>query len=181
MSKSRGSVLLVSLVLLLIMTVAGLTAIRISSLEETISGNYLDQQMAFQAAEAALLEAEHRIASTPVNLSGFSPDCSGGWCFSGEDINDLNACSSDEIFWQDKEVWDSANRHQVVTIEIEGISARGKYIVEFLCYVAKDSHGPLPDPGNINEWAHYFRITALATGGTEHARVMLQTTFKKND
>lgn len=50
----RGSILLVSLVMLLVMTVAGLTAVKMATLEEKMSGNYQDQQMAFYAAEAAL-------------------------------------------------------------------------------------------------------------------------------
>ena len=94
MQKSQGSVLLVTLVLLLIMTVAGVTAIRMTSLEEKMSGNYLNQQMAFRAAEAALLEAENHIANTVFTLAEFKNDCDGGYCFGGSDASDTSSCAA---------------------------------------------------------------------------------------
>ena len=94
MKKAQGSILLVSLVLLSIMTTAGLTAIRLTSLEEKMSGNYLDQQMAFNAAEVALVEVEDLIASSSFDLSDFTADCSQGYCFSGSNINDIGQCQT---------------------------------------------------------------------------------------
>ena len=181
MHKSQGSVLLVSLVLMLIMTVAGLTTIRMTSLEEKMSGNYLNQQMAFRAAEVALLDAENHIASTSFNLSQFTGNCDNGYCFSGSGISETSSCITGDInHWREDTTWSDSGLHRTTTIVIDGISARAKYIIEFRCYVAKIVEGPLPDPTNPNDWSLFFRVTALATGGSEDARVMLQSTFKKN-
>ena len=181
MQKSQGSVLLVSLVLMLIMTVAGLTAIRLTSLEEKMSGNYLNQQMAFRAAEVALLEAERHIANTSLDLSEFTGNCDDGYCFNGTGISDTNSCvTGDSKRWGEDSTWSDAGLHRTTAIVIGGISAQAKYIIEFRCYVAKIVDGPLPDPANPDDWAQFFRITALASGGSEDARVMLQTTYKKN-
>ena len=181
MKQEQGSVLLVSLVLLLIMTVAGLTAIRVSSLGEKISGNYLNHQIAFQAAEIALLEAENQIANTLINLNNFDADCSDGYCFTGANITDIGSCSPGVATpWQDDVNWSTGSRHHTTTLVIDGVSARAKYIIEFRCYIAKEADGPLPDQTNPGDWAQYFRITTLATGGTNEARVMLQSTYKKN-
>ena len=77
----NGSVLLVSLVLLLVMTVAGLTGVKMATLDEKVSGNYQDQQMAFYAAEAALKEAEQFIADNQFTLADFTASCTDGYCF----------------------------------------------------------------------------------------------------
>lgn len=181
MQKSQGSVLLVSLVLMLIMTVAGLTAIRLTSLEEKMSGNYLNQQMAFRAAEVALLEAENHIANTSLTLLDFTENCEDGYCFSGSGISETSSCVAGNInHWREDTTWSDAGLHRTTTIVIDGISARAKYIIEFRCYVAKIVEGPLPDRTNPDDWALFFRVTALASGGSEDARVMLQTTYKKN-
>ena len=180
MKKTQGSVLLVSLVLLLIMTIAGLTAIRMTSLEEKMSGNYLDQQMAFRAAEVALLEAENHIATTRFDLVDFNGSCNNGYCFGGSDAIDVSTCNSgDDTPWQTTTTWSDSNLHRVATVVIDGISAQAKYIIEFRCYIAKEDDGPIPDPTISGDWALYFRITALASGGTEDARVMLQSSYKQ--
>lgn len=56
--RQRGSTLLVGLVMLLLMTFIGLAAIRGSGMQELMAGNMRDRQLAFQAAESALREAE---------------------------------------------------------------------------------------------------------------------------
>ena len=124
----RGSVLLVSLVMLLVITVAGLTAVKMATLEEKMSGNYQDQQMALYAAEAALKEAENFIANNALTLSGFNVDCDNGYCFSGSDIDDIGSCDPGVSEpWQTGTVWSDSNQDRVTTMSISGISAQAKY------------------------------------------------------
>jgi len=52
--RQTGAALIVSLVLLLIMTVLGVTAMRTTTLQERMAGNLRDNNLAFQDAEAAL-------------------------------------------------------------------------------------------------------------------------------
>ena len=56
--QQTGSALIVSLSILLILTILGVSAMRTASLEERMAGNSRDSQMAFEAAEAALRAAE---------------------------------------------------------------------------------------------------------------------------
>ncbi|WP_422411178.1 MULTISPECIES: pilus assembly PilX family protein [unclassified Endozoicomonas] len=182
MKSQQGSVLMVSLVLLLILTVAGITSIRMTSLEEKMTGNFRNEQLAFHSAEVAVLEAENYIANTVFSLSSFNSGCSNGLCFSGAEITDAGTCENgSDRPWEDESVWSSSSKHRMTVINLEGISAQAKYIVEFRCYLPKESDGPVPDPGSFTDWAQFYRITVLATGGSTDARVMLQTTYKKND
>lgn len=179
----NGTVLLVTLVLLLVITVAGLTGMKMATLEEKMSGNYQDQYLSFYAAEAALNEAENLIAANTLNLSAFNPNCDDGYCFLGDDINDVIRCKpgNDKPPWLESRVWSDDALHQVTTTPVSGVSAPAKYIIEFRCYIAKEPQGPLPDPANRGDWALFYRITVLASGGSDDSRTMLQSSYKKND
>lgn len=70
-SRQQGAALLVALVILLIMTLLGVTTLQTTSLDEKMAGNSWDQNSAFQAAEAALRDAENQLASI-VNTSNYT-------------------------------------------------------------------------------------------------------------
>ena len=53
-SKQQGAALVVSLIILVVLTIIGITAMRTSTLEERMSGNMQDTLKAFSAAESAL-------------------------------------------------------------------------------------------------------------------------------
>ena len=53
-STQNGSVLLISLVILLVLTIVGVSAMRNTTLEEKMAGNMRDKGLSFQAAEATL-------------------------------------------------------------------------------------------------------------------------------
>lgn len=75
----RGVALVIVLILLLVMTVLGVASIRGTVLEEHMSGNMYDRSLAFQAAEAALREAEALIAA-PGGVVVPASGCSAGVC-----------------------------------------------------------------------------------------------------
>ncbi|MET4695134.1 pilus assembly PilX family protein [Endozoicomonas lisbonensis] len=179
--KEQGSVLLVSLVLLLILTIAGMASIRVTSLEEKMTGNYRNEQLAFHSAEVGVLEAESYVVNTLLNSSDFSPDCDNGLCFDGVNHSDPGTCSATSSSpWQEQALWSDAGRYRTTTIALDGVATQAKYIVEFRCYLPRETGGPEADPTVYDDWAEFYRITVLATGGSSDARVMLQTTYKKN-
>ena len=64
----QGSALLVSLIILVVMTLLGLSGMRTSVMEEKMAGNMRDSELAFQAAEAALRDAEKYIKDNKIDL-----------------------------------------------------------------------------------------------------------------
>ncbi len=60
---SNGIVLVTCLVILLILTMLALSSVQSSSLQELITRNQRDSNLAFNAAEAAIVVAEARIAA----------------------------------------------------------------------------------------------------------------------
>lgn len=67
--KERGAVLVFALLLLVVMTVLGISGISNSVLEERMSGNYNQSYSAFQSAEFALRVAENWVSTNgPANI-----------------------------------------------------------------------------------------------------------------
>ena len=76
-----GAALIVVLIILVAMTIAGVSGMQMSSLEERMSANSRDRMFALQAAEAALRVGQVR-AKTQL-LSGANAACMNGLCSFG--------------------------------------------------------------------------------------------------
>ena len=66
--KQTGVALFISLILLLILTIIGVSSVQTTSLEVRMSRNSYDSLLAFQAAEAALRDAQQTIEGWNANL-----------------------------------------------------------------------------------------------------------------
>lgn len=75
-AKQRGVALVVALVLLVLVTLVGLAAIRGTTMQQKMTANFYDREVAFQSAEAALRAAASIVAATP--NAAFIYDCSPG-------------------------------------------------------------------------------------------------------
>jgi type IV pilus assembly protein PilX len=62
--RERGASLVVALIFLVIMAMLGVTVAGVTNLEERMASNTRDRDLALQAAEAALHDAEIRLADT---------------------------------------------------------------------------------------------------------------------
>lgn len=191
--KQKGSIIIISLIMLALLTIIGLTGVRISNLEERMSGNFRDHELAFQSAEAALSEAEAFVENTTFSTTDFQTGCSGTHCFSADCTNGLcfdvsnfpssgpaaSSCTnSDTKPWQDWTLWADSTKVKTAST-LTGTNSAAKYIVEFRCFVVKDDTESNPSTSIFAQWAYSFRITVLANGGTADSQVMLQTTYKK--
>jgi len=61
-SRQRGVVLVISLLMLLVLTMIGLAATRGTTIEQRMTANQNDQEVAFEAAEAALRAGESELS-----------------------------------------------------------------------------------------------------------------------
>lgn len=68
--RQRGVVLVIALIMLLLMTILGLSSMQTTTMEERMAGAIRDKQIAFQAAEVALREGEDYL--TAVSLPAFN-------------------------------------------------------------------------------------------------------------
>lgn len=183
----RGVVLIIALVFLLVLSVAGLSAMRLANVEERMTASFSGRGLAFQAAEAALVEAERYLdqrdfSATELALL-FSSGCINGLCFNGaysEGINGDGECTltasaaEDEVF-QNRSLWLNSGPSQTLTLEYEGrepVSAA--YLIEFRCFVPVHPEADATNQYNSGFWRPQFRITAYAA---HPSRLLLQSTY----
>lgn len=159
--RERGAALVVALVFLLIMTVLGVTSMSSTTLQERMAGNLRDNNLAFQAAEAALRNGEEllRQATLPV--------------FSGSNgLLQMQDEGGQAHFWSTYP-WEDNSR---TADAVSGVPNAPRFVVEELPPLPAEGgslrFGALPEVG-------FYRVTAYGTGGTEEAVVILQTTYRR--
>jgi len=164
-SRQRGAVLIMSLMILVLMTVFGISTMDTNILEEKMAGNMRDRNLAFQAAESALRLGEQWIVSTdPLP----NPSASGPiWEIKGPDPDDGNGTpwweERDGDWWADNAVINDGDDE-----EIDGVAEQPAYVIEKM-YVL-DATGEYTYP--------YLQVTARGVGGSDTTVVVLQSVFK---
>lgn len=165
-SRQRGATLIIGLLFLVLLTILGMSAMNLSTLEERMSGNTRDRSLAFQAAEAALRDCEVVLqgANTPAflttaNTSGlYVPQIGQNWW---EAIN-----------------WTSANS-RVFSGTLSGVSSQPRCIIEELPYTTGMAGNQSLRAGQQQEDSGIYRITARAVGVNANTVVMLQSMYKR--
>lgn len=167
-NREHGIALVMSLVFLLLLTIIGLASVTTSSLEDKMTGNTQDRNIAFQAAETALLAGENWIAN-----QGTAPSVANT-------VKGLYDSTTPPItpLWESV-MWDNSNATNKVVVypctptttsscgtTLGNVATQPKYIVEIL---GQASAGPPP--------TYAFRVTARGTGGRDTSVVMLQSTY----
>jgi type IV pilus assembly protein PilX len=192
----RGATLVVTLIILVAVSLMGVSTAHIALLGEKSSRNDRDRQIAFQAAEAALLDAELDISGSPdegrTRSALFASHRTEGFvdgCGRGTENIYLGLClhSSDQgrIAWLTVDFLDeeSATMRTVPYGLFTGQSfptgagmlpaKPPRYIIELIPYVKAGENAA------IGERTYVYRITAVGFGGREGTRVMLQTVYSK--
>ncbi|EPJ54665.1 MAG: hypothetical protein OFPI_06280 [Osedax symbiont Rs2] len=86
--KQTGAALIIGLIFLLLMSIVGLTSLQRVTIQERVTGNSMDNQRAFQAAEIALSNAE-LLVQTPV-INGYVRTLAQGQASDAELLSDAN-------------------------------------------------------------------------------------------
>ncbi len=164
--KQSGAVLAIGLIVLLIMTILGVTTMQTSVIEEHMNGNLRDQQVAFQSAESALREAEAFVESI-VSVATF--DGNNGLY----GVND----TEDDI----DNTWDSSNSQQY-TGTLNNVGTPPRYRIKMLGEI--DGAGGAINIGRYGELkaqagATTFRITVKGTGASDNSSVILRTHYAR--
>lgn len=164
-SLQSGSALIFALVFLVAMTLIGTTAMLGTSQQEKMAGNMRDRNLAFQAAEAALLVGERLLDPTPPPESSFNNTGTNVGLRVATDPDHNN----NSAYWSDSYSWDDNNSRLLSANTLSGLTNQPRYVIEEL--KANTACGGFTPP------ARCFRITARSTGGTTDAVVILQSTY----
>ncbi|MEE2731109.1 MAG: PilX N-terminal domain-containing pilus assembly protein [Pseudomonadota bacterium] len=192
MKRERGSILLISLVMLLILTIVGIASISGVSMTEKMTNSQRDYDIAFEMAEAALVQGErwlddyddgwdHSHLNCSSGSACFTANCTGGLCFRGSypsasnSLCEVNSYDNNgKPVWQSSAIWDA--NAATYSVSIPAVEAP-KYLIEFLCYTPRDPTS-YTEPPDYTSWVRIYRVTALAYGTHPETRVMLQSTYR---
>ncbi|MDP3330644.1 MAG: PilX N-terminal domain-containing pilus assembly protein [Methylococcaceae bacterium] len=168
-THQTGAVLIVSLIMLLLLTLIGVTSMQTTSLEEKMAGNMRDKDLAFQAAESALTVAEATLNPVPpAVLPTFFVAGTGGFYTSDTTIDLSESEIVTDSFW---------TSNPVATSTVTGLGngiATPKYIIQIM------------QPGlglatclDGSSGCTNYRIRVRATGGSTNAVVILESIYKR--
>ena len=145
--RQRGATLIVTLIVLVLITLIGVSSIRSTTMEEKMAGNSRDRDKAFQAAESVVRSClgmlvddsyplTKRLAPVPV--------------------------ASGKQHWELPATWTDDTKTQTLDIKVDaGLADNPRCIVELLGASGVGS----------------YRVTGRAVGGLKESVVMLQATY----
>jgi type IV pilus assembly protein PilX len=186
--KQTGVALFMSLIMLLIITVLGLSSVKTTTLQERMARNARDSNLAFLAAESALKDAEAMIEGFNTLDGDFGIDpkeanprqclaspLAGSGLYYELDYN----CQPN---WETVD-WEGDSGFITSTVVVEGVNSQPKYIIEHVKTLA--AFEDRLNLTNIGEdlgagRVQIFRVTAYGTGGTDSARAMIQSTYGRS-
>ena len=169
-TAQKGIALFISLVLLLVLTIIGVSAVQSTSLEERMARNAHDSVLAFQAAEMALRQAEEWLIDNSPETTDFTDGGQGGlWTVAPFGVAPR---------WSGANVWDGGSSVQVA-VAVDNVDSQPRYLIEFLATIDQTANQYEVGVGYpiLNETINVFRVTARGVGGSDTAQVVLQTSF----
>lgn len=169
--REQGAAMVVALLMLLVLTIIGTATARMTLMEERMTGNTQDFNIAFQAAEGAVRAGEEYLEST-AELPYFEND-DGLYKPTAPDA---------EPRWHAVD-WNDAGGEVAEYDALEDApgtlaDASAAYIIEELDPVAGAGGNSLKANQAV-DGLQYFRVTARGVGVNGNVNATLQTTYKR--
>lgn len=166
-NKQSGFALVLSLILLIILTMLGLTSMHSTKTEIAMAGNMRESDLAFQSAEIGLISSEEFI-----ELSTSKTDYN--------DLNGLISENSDDPDYYDDDSWNNVKNSSAT---LNSVYANPKYIIKYLGDRSQNEVAAVNIGGYGSEQpgftVSYFRATSRGYGQTERATRMIQSYYGK--
>jgi type IV pilus assembly protein PilX len=172
-NRQSGAALVVSLLILLVMTLIGVSSMQTTTMEEKMASNTRERQQAFEAAEAALRAAELHIFNNVSLTNSFDTNGTDG-----------HYDNSVQELWRTLS-WTPNTDCKPYT----GYNTYGTTTVQAPCYIIEHygSFNSEIDQYNLGGYGtnagggdvEMFRITVRGTGPNSQAPVFLQSYYGK--
>jgi type IV pilus assembly protein PilX len=167
LSDQRGAVLISGLMLLLVLTLLGAAALQGTTNQYRMTGDFVRQELAFQAAEAGLRDAEAWLENTVV-LPEFN--------------NSNGLYQPDPQLASQAGTWADAAPGNYITYQGDDLGdplpfPLPRYIIEFMAEVDVSGNDSIKFAPASGDAPRIFRITSRGVGPSGRSTVILQTTF----
>lgn len=184
MDKQTGASLIVSLIMLLLLTIIGLSAMQGTVMQEKMVGNMRDTHTSFHAAEIALDYSELWIQDQREKMPFYGFPCNPGPCevFDADVTasNLLSTNAADVQAWMNSateygnEALDGGRPREAT--DIAGVARQPEMLIEYFDF-KEDSYETCTTnscPGDYK-----FRHTIQAVGSNINSETIIQTVFVK--
>ncbi len=193
-SDQQGAILIVCLLFMLIMTVLGTSSMQRLTLGERMTANFWDENLAFQAAEAALRHGEDVVVGkedVEDNWAGATPTVNTATDQEGENEDKAETYKglSPDPFGSEgykegnfaqrtQEDWEDDVRAIEVTLDAESpLNASPRFTTHFLTWQKQDLE---QNTSSVNTpYNFYYVVTAQAPGRSEATQTVLQKVVQK--
>ena len=162
----QGAALITALLLLVVLTILGLSVMQMSRVQEKMAGNTRDINVGFEAAEAALRNAEALIdqkTTAPIGCPADPPPCTF-WQHGA--VGDV-ASQSPEWWKANAAPFTDGNGQPM-----KGVAENPQFVIEEL---VKQVDVPTPAPVT----RVFYQVTARSTGASGLANTIVQSTFAR--
>jgi type IV pilus assembly protein PilX len=187
-TKQTGAVLIFSLVILVVLTLIGVSAMQVANMEEIMAGNMKDCNQGFQAAEAAVKDATNWLSSRltkPVSNTDASNNVYSNDTYT---LGDEAGPASRHFDWGSKAIRygeldadATAITNAIGTCSpgvapsagdpMEGLYSLPCSVIEEHSFIPDDLD---PDTAAKGVGRYYYRITTRGFGGTEKAHPRIE-------
>lgn len=162
--KQKGAALPVSLFILTVMTLVGVSAMNNTLMEEKMAGNIRNVHKAFHSAESALENGEAFL--NQVNLPSF------------ENASGLYQVTTNGTHRWETVNWASDSETRLSANSLSNVSQAPRYIIEELPSV------DMPESSKVlgftpGDRVEYYRVTARGTGTNTNSVVIVQSTYRR--
>jgi type IV pilus assembly protein PilX len=157
--QQSGVTLVIAMIFLICFAMLGVWAASSNALQERMAGNTRNRDLALQAAESALKDAEATIDTWRTRA------------FDGTDglLAYVATQANDRVAWQAASRWTT---HRTLTVGTPGqLASAPRYVIEKMPNTANPSDTTQFDVEN-------YRVTAMAVGGDSQAVVILQSIIR---
>jgi type IV pilus assembly protein PilX len=169
--NQKGSALVVALTILLVLTILGVSAMRGTALQDKMAGNALDSQIAFEAAEFALRQAEILLESQTLSEADYGPNGGTGGYF---DFKGLNP-----------EAWTIENNWNNNAVDANTYNGNVSRFPHFMIQKVDAKVNLEDSPGlgggyGVDRFVglNVFQVSARGYGISPNSRVMLQVYYR---
>ena len=183
---ASGFTLIAILVMMVVLAFLALGAVSTSIVQERMAGNARDRNVAVQAGEAALRDAENDIALNLNYFSGFTDLCPTGLCEPPSMATPASAVSAPKwttINWatQSRVYGSITGAASLKGPNNDPLSSQPRYFIERLppLLVPSGESACLGCPQTRPPKPYAFRITVQAFGVRDTTSVMLQSVYVK--
>jgi len=187
----RGSVLVVALIFLALMTLIGVTAYSVATQEERMAGNTRDRLRAFEAAEAALRDCEQRVRTMSdadalafpatdvahpnyAEMYGPSSTQTDKW----EDLEQVDPNTKSKYWYTSNDPKKYAR--QLPAGSVPGVSEQPRCIVQRLSSAKSGNASLRAELPQSSASAFAYQVTGRGVGANRSAVVLLQSTFVRD-